>query len=483
MAKKTYEQKASAASKEGFRPPIVAVLGHVDHGKTSILDFIRKSRLTAKEAGGITQSIGAYQVEVDGKKITFIDTPGHETFFKMRQRGGFSSDLVVLVIAADDGVMPQTKESLEHIKRAKVPFLVAVNKIDLPSANVEKVYDQLEKEKVQVEKRGGKIVSVPCSAKTGEGIKDLLEMIILLGEMLALEANPEGSLEAVVIESKVTRAGPQAAILIKNGTLRVGDLIVVEGYQAKVKALLAEDGKRLLEAGPSMPVSVLGFSQAPPVGVKVLQVEALLRQDKTLPKPPASLPAEAGEDKFKIILKADSLGSLEAVQDSLPEEVYLLKKEVGDITESDVMQANTSQAIIFGFRVKLSPQVKKLAEEQKVKVKTYQIIYELLEELKEEILAAGEEEAEEVFAKAEIIAEFPYGEGRIAGCQVLQGRITQKDTLSLIRDGEVLGKVKISSMRHENEDVKVAEKDSQFGAILKGKVDFKIGDMLISARR
>lgn len=486
MAKKKSSEKKPIVPASGLkrRPPIVAVLGHIDHGKTTLLDYIRKTRVAAREKGGITQSIGAYQVEADGKKITFIDTPGHLVFAKMRARGGFSSDLVVLVIAADDGVMPQTKESLEHIRKAKVPFLVAVNKIDLPSADVEKVYKQLEKEKILVEAHGGKIVSVPCSAKTGKGVDDLLEMILLLGEMIELKSVPEGPLEAVVIESRMGKAGPQAAILIKNGTLKVGDQIIVEGYQAKVRALMDERGKRASEAGPSKPVEVLGFSKSPPVGAKVLRVESLSKEEKTLPKPLLSLPEESDEGKFKIILKSDSLGSLEAARDSLPEEVFVIKSEVGDITDSDIMLAQTTEAVVFGFKVRLSLPVKKLAEEEGVKVKTYEIIYKFLEELQEEILKKAEgEEEEKILSKAEIIAEFPYGERRIAGCRVLEGEIARTDKLRLERDSKLIGRVKISSMKHLSQDVKVAKKDSEFGAIFRPDIDFKIGDMLISARK
>jgi len=485
VQKKKLKKEIGTSSKKKLRPVVVAVLGHVNHGKTSILDYIRKTKVAEKEAGGITQSIGAYQAAVDSQKITFIDTPGHEAFIKMRARGGQVADLVVLVIAADDGVMPQTQESLEIIKKAKLPFLVAVNKIDLPSANIQRVYEQLEKEGVVVEARGGDVVTVCCSAKTGQGIDELLEMIILLGEMLELESKPEAPLEAVVIESVLGKAGPQASLIVKKGTLRIGDQIDAGGYQAKVRALMNEFGNRISEVGPSQPVAVLGFSQLPPVGVKVTQAKTVSREGKT-PEKKTTQPLKIDEEKFKIVIKADSVGSLEALLDSLPEEVLVVKSEVGEITKSDIMMAQTSQAEIFSFRVKPSSQIKKLAEEEGVKLRNYQIIYKLLKDLEETILKAGEKEEEEkILGKAEIVSEFPYGEkGRIAGCRVIMGRIGKADrVVNLEREGKVLGRVKISSMKRLDEDISVAREGSEFGAILEGLVDFEVGDMLVSLAR
>ena len=479
--KKIESRKINLASKGKERPPIVAVLGHVDHGKTSLLDYIRKSRVAQGEAGGITQSIGAYQVQTKDQKITFIDTPGHQAFSKMRQRSGFVADLVVLVVAADDGVMPQTQESITHIKNAEVPFIVVVNKIDLASANIERVYDQLVKEGVLVESRGGKIVSVPVSAKTGQGIDDLLEMILLVGEMSQLQSNPSGPLEAYVIESNLTKGGAQATILVKDGTLKVGDEITVEGMSAKLKALVDDKGERLSSAGPSTPVKVLGFSKVPPIGAKVLLQGATPVVAPTKSAARVSLPTDEG--KMKLILKADSLGSLEALVGSLPSEVLVIQGEVGEINESDVLLAKTSGASILGFRVKANPSVKKLAEDEAIKIKTFEIIYELLETLEKELLDEAAEKEIKILGRAEIIAEFPFGEGRIAGCRVTEGRIAKNDQLELKRDEITLGQVRIVSMKHANEEIKLAEKGSEFGAILKTDLDFRVGDMLISPAR
>lgn len=479
--KKIESRKINLASKGKDRPPIVAVLGHVDHGKTSLLDYIRKSRIAQGEAGGITQSIGAYQVQTKDQKITFIDTPGHQAFSKMRQRSGFVADLVVLVVAVDDGVMPQTQESITHIKNASVPFIVAINKIDLSSANIERVYDQLAKEGVLVESRGGQVVAVPVSAKTGQGIDELLEMILLVGEIAELRTDPSGPLEAYVIESNLTRGGAEATILVKNGTLKVGDQITVEGLQAKLKALVDDKGVRLSSAGPSTPVKVLGFSKVPPIGAKVSsqEVTPVAVPAKTAIK--VSLPTDEG--KMKLFLKADSLGSLEALVGSLPSEVLVIHGEVGNINESDIFSAKTSGASVLGFRVKANLSVKKLAEEEGVKIKTFEIIYELLETLEKELLDEAVREEIKILGKAEIIAEFPFGTGRIAGCRVTEGRIAKNDQLELKRDEITLGQVRIASMKHASEEIKLAEKGSEFGAILKTDLDFRVGDMLISPAR
>ena len=465
------------------RPPIVAVLGHVDHGKTSLLDKIRKTRVAQKEAGGITQSIGAYQVDFKGKKITFIDTPGHAAFSKMRARGAQVTDLVVLVVAANDGVMPQTIESLKHINEAQAPFLVAINKIDLNGADPEKVKKQLVDNGVEIEGHGGKIVVASVSARTGEGVEELMEMILLLAEMEEIKTDSKGELEAVVIESKKDKRGSVGTVIIRNGTLKIGDKIVVEQVSAKVRGLLDERGKPIKEAEPGMPVEVLGFAQVPPVGAKVARVEEL--PEVTLATSPQTKPPKikSEEKKLKVILKADSLGSLEAVKGSLSEGVLLIHAAVGEIVDSDIFLAKTTGAEVIGYQVKVSLVMMRLGEDEGVIIKTYNIIYELLEYLEERVLKILEPLTDErTSGKAKIIAEFQREEERIAGCQVLEGKIKKKDKISLQRDNRLLGEAKIVSMKHQKGKIQEAKQGIEFGAVFSPPLDFKIGDMIISSK-
>jgi len=470
--------------KNGFceRPPVVAVLGHVDHGKTSLLDRIRQTHVAERETGGITQSIGAYKIDFKGKKITFIDTPGHAAFSKMRARGGQAADLVILVVAADDGVMPQTIESIEHIKAAKVPFLVAINKIDLPGADVEKVKKQLSDNGVLLESYGGEVVALPVSAKTGEGIDELLEMVLLLSQMGEVSGDPKGILQGIVIESKKEKAGPVGTVVVKNGTLAVGDEILAGGVFAKVKGLMDEFNQRLTSVGPGEPAEVLGFSSPPPVGAKVVKVEA---QTKQTPSELAfKLPQFSQEEKnkFKIILKADSTGSLEALSSNLSQDVLLVLAGVGDISDSDVLLAQTLGAKIFGFRVKVSSEVAKLAESEKIVIKTYKIIYQFLEDIEKEILATARESVQEekILGKAEIIAQFQIDDLRIAGCRVTEGKLRLDDTVHLERGGKVVGESQVASLQQRAKSVKEAKNKDECGVLLSSTLDFKIGDVLIS---
>ena len=461
------------------RPPIVAVLGHVDHGKTTLLDFIRKTRVALREAGGITQKIGAYQVEVDSKKITFIDTPGHQAFSKMRSRGAKVADLVVLVVAADDGVMPQTLESLEHIRTAEVPFLVAINKIDIAGTDPEKIKKQLADNGIKIEGHGGDIVCVPVSAKTGQGVKDLLEMILLLAEMEEIKGSIEGPLEAVMIESKMEKGGPVGTMIVKNGTLKIGEQILVENVPTKVRGILNENGKNQTLVQPGQPVEVIGFESVPPIGAKVTKAEEVISKETPVQKTEKiEIPDEA-KDKLKIILRADSKGSLEAVKESLPESVFVVFSGVGDILESDIFLAQTVGAEIVGFNVRASSETKKLGETEKVKIKIYKIIYELLEELEKESLGEISEE-KEILGKAVILKEFEIGGSRIAGCRVLEGRINQADRIILQRGEREIGKTKISSMKHQKTEISESRQNEEFGAIFSSPLDFKVGDMLIS---
>lgn len=461
------------------KPPVVTIMGHVDHGKTSLLDFIRKTKLAAKEVGEITQTINAYQIKVGEEKITFIDTPGHEAFSKMRLRGAQVADLVVLVVAANDGVMQQTRESLEIIKEANVPFLVAITKVDLPDASIEKVKTQLSEVEVFVEGYGGKVVAVPISVKTGEGIDQLLEMILLTVELEDLKADPEGKFEACVIESKADKlCGPLVNLIINNGSLKKGDEILADGVGAKVKMLRDEWGKVKEVALPADPVQVLGFSGLPKVGSIVTGTdnpqEAVAGKEGD-----QGNKIEAEEGVIKIILKADVSGSLEAISNSLPEKVFILEKSVGEITESDVLKAKTLNANIFGFGLSLNSGVKKLAETEKVEIRTYKIIYDLLKDL-EEISSGKLEKKRKVLGKAQIVAIFEMKGDKIAGCRLLEGKINKNSPVLLKRGEEEIGETRITSLKEGKQDINEVTEGMEFGVVFGDKLDFQNGDVLIS---
>ena len=458
-------------------------MGHIDHGKTTLLDKIRKTHLVDKEFGGITQHIGAYQIEHQDKQITFIDTPGHVAFSKMRARGAEVTDLVVLVIAADDGVMPQTKESLKHVRSAKVPFLVAINKMDLPQANPKMVKEQLQKEGVLVEGLGGDVVCVEISAKTGKGIDELLEMILLSAEMEELKADPNGPLEAVIIESKLdSRRGPLSTVLVKSGTLRIGEEIRVEDSLGKVKAMFNENGKRVKVAGPSKPVEVLGFKEVPKVGSAVVRMDGkpAITEGTEVRKKTVDI-TEDTEKKLKIVLKSDVQGTLEAIVGNLPGEVQVIFQAVGDVNESDVLLAATTGAEIIGFNVRITSAIKKLAKTEKVKTKSYNVIYELLDDIKKQVTKP--EISEEILGEAEIIAEFEIKKERIAGCRVKKGKIGKTDKLRLKRGEEIIGDLKIKSMKRKKEDITEAKTGTEFGAVFISPLDFKIGDVIIAHKK
>ncbi len=463
------------------KPPVVTILGHVDHGKTTLLDYIRKTKLAAKEVGEITQTIGAYQIEFKGKKITFIDTPGHAAFAKMRSRGARVADIVVLVVAADDGVMPQTLESIKIIKEAKVPFIVAINKIDLPGVSIDKVKTQLAENEVLVEGYGGKVVSVPLSAKTGEGVDQLLEMILLTAQLEELKADPEGELEAEVIEAKADKfCGPVATVIVKNGTLKKSNEIIAEGITAKVRLLKNEWGKAIEKALPADPGQILGFSALPAVG-------AIVRRLNEAPKEAVETatkirPLEKAEAKLSIILKADVAGALEAILGCLPAEVQVAESGVGEVTESDVLLAKTLGVEIYTFNLPLRSGVAKLAETEGVKIKNFRIIYELLEDLEQRILKILEPTIDrQVLGKAEIIATFDIRGEKIAGARVLEGKINRANPVIVQRDSKIIAETKIASLKQQKQDINEAGVGIEFGVIFAGKVDFKVGDMILSS--
>lgn len=472
------------------RPPIIAILGHVDHGKTTLLDALKSSHLVLKENGGITQHIGAYQINYQGKKITFIDTPGHAAFKKMRSRGVSVADLVILVIAANDGVKPQTKEAIDFIKQTKTPFLVAINKIDLPQASVEMVKAQLAKNDVLVEGYGGDIVCVEISAKQKKGLDNLLEMTLLLSEMQNLLANFKGELEGVIIDSKLnSQKGPLATVLVKNGSLMIGDELIAQNIPGKVKLMVDENGKKIKKAGPSKPIEVLGFKQAPPVGAKVTLFQKdkfFNNKKKTLKKTNFSKNEEKqdNDSKIRIILKADSLGMLEAIKNNLAEEVLIIFQGVGQINESDILLARSTKAQIIAFNVKSSAEVKKLAQTEKIKIKTYNIIYKLLEDIEKKVLKILEPTIdEEILGEAEIIAEFKIKKNHIAGCRVIKGEISKKNLLHWQREGKIIKEIKITSFQKERQEIQKAKKGEEIGLVFKPDIDFKIGDVIISYKK
>lgn len=461
-------------AKEQSRPPIVTILGHVDHGKTTLLDAIRKTNIASKEFGGITQSIGASSVLTkEGKKITFIDTPGHAAFSKMRSRGAAIADIVILVVAGEDGVKPQTVEALNIIKEAKIPIIVAITKMDLNSASVDVVLGQLEKEGLIFETRGGDTPWVPVSAKIGKGIDDLLELIILVSEINGIKANPEAPLEAPVIETSKDKRGPMASVVVREGTLRVGDLVSGGGGTFKIRGLLNDRGLPVKEILPGYPGVILGFEELPSVGAVVRSYKEEVKEFDSKMKPQV----RTQKGQIPILVKAVNAGSLEVVMANLPDEMIAIDSGVGDVFESDVLLARASGARwIFAFGSKISPSVLKLAETEGIKIETFKIIYELFDRMKE-LITKGQLE---ILGKSQIIASFPFNKRKVAGCKVLQGKISKSDNLMLVRGEKEIGKVKCISMKKGRVEIAEAKSGEEFGIIFEPQLDFALGDMLIS---
>ncbi|MFH1561232.1 MAG: translation initiation factor IF-2 [Patescibacteria group bacterium] len=470
--------KTNKSDSNTTRPPIVAVMGHIDHGKTSLLDKIRETSLAAREAGGITQHIGASQVEFkskDGvKKITFIDTPGHAAFTKMRARGALVTDLVVLVVAADSGIQEQTQESLNHIKVAGVPFLVAINKIDLPNADVEGVKEELVEAGLIPEDYGGKLVVAPVSAKEGTGIPDLLEMISLLAEMQDIKADAEGSLEASVIESSFDiKKGVLATLVVRNGKISLGDEIFAEDIRAKVRAMKNGQGKMVKVALPGDSVEVLGFDQTPVVGSPVGSSQAEKKIE--------TLSTKTKNSSLKMILKADVSGSLEAIEANLPGGVELIHTGLGEVNESDIFLSQTTGAKIYSFNLKLPAVSVALAKQIGIEIAEAKIIYELLEELEKELSTHSKAiDDKQVAGKAVVVAEFKIGDKRVAGCRVTEGTIGKTDRIRILRSGKLLTETRMASMKHRQDDVDKADKGDEFGAVFASEIDFRKGDVILS---
>lgn len=479
--KRKFDELYVDKSKLSPRPPVVTVMGHVDHGKTTLLDHIRKTRVAEKEEGGITQSIGAYQVLINGKKITFIDTPGHEVFTEMRARGAQSTDIVVLVVAADDGVMPQTIEAYNHAKSANVPVIVAINKIDKPNANVDMTkQDLVTKLNLIPEDWGGDTIVVPISARNGINVDTLLEMILLVAEMQDIRCIPDSPVRAITIETKLDKGyGPVANAIVRDGILKVGDYIVAGKVYGKVKALIDDKGKRIREATPSTPVMIVGFEELPDphsiiyvvdskeaaveITDKVREIEIREMRKKRQIKLEEILKKmqETEKKEVRLILKADTVGSLQALQNAIVKlrtneiDIDIVHSAVGAINSSDVMLASASEAIILGFRVKADTQTSKLAESEGIQIRTYTIIYKLLEDLKAALEGMLEpEEVEEKTGAGEIMKVFKiHRMGNIAGVQLYDGYVEKSGFVRIYRNGALVFEGKMETLKHYQQDV------------------------------
>ncbi|MBU1291594.1 translation initiation factor IF-2 [bacterium] len=489
------------------KPPVVTVIGHVDHGKTTLLDTIRKTDVTKGEVGGITQRIGAYQINIDHKKIVFIDTPGHEAFTTMRARGVKATDIAVLVVAADDGVMPQTVEAINHAKAANVPIIVAINKIDKANANVEKVKKGLSKYDLVPEEWGGETLMVEVSALQNKGIEKLLETISLQAEMLDLKANPDIPAKGLIIETKLDKKrGIIASVLIQDGSLKIGDYFIAGLSYGKIRNLVDDKGKSIKKAGPSTPVEIIGFCKMPQAGDyfqivpddKLVKIIISEREDegrsKIIVKPSLSLDnlflemKEGKIDKLNIILKTDTQGSLDALQEAIKKikieneevKIDIIHAGVGNITETDVMLASASKAITIGFNIRPDTNVQKIAKSEKVDIRLYKIIYDLIDEIKSalkgylkpkiEEYICGQVEVREVFKIPKI--------GTIAGSYVLNGKISNNDKIRVIRDGKLIYEGKVSSLKRFKEDVKEVNTGFECGIGIEKFNDIKLKDIL-----
>ncbi len=509
---KSYEEKLieSASGEEDekdlvSRPPVVAVMGHVDHGKTSLLDAFRKTNVVAGEAGGITQKIGAYQISFNGEKITFIDTPGHAAFTAMRARGAQATDIAILVVAADDGIMPQTVEAINHIKAANVPMIVAINKMDKPEANPERIKQQLTEYGIIPEEWGGDAVIVPISAKTGLGMDELKKMILLVAEMQELRANPNKMATGVIVEAELDKnRGPVASIIVQNGTLRVGDSIMSGITYGKVRAMFTENGKSIKAAPPSTPVAILGFNDVPISGDQVYAVDESLskgviqerinkiKNERSLHSSGVTLDNfmnkvhEGALKNLNIIIKADTIGSVEALKSTLlpiqneEAKVNIVHSGAGAVTESDVILANTTGSIIICFNQKPVPKAKALAESQKVQIKEYKIIYEVVDDITSAITGMMSIKYEEKYiGEVEIRMVFKLSTaGKVAGCYVTDGKVTRNAIAKVMRDGEEIGVTNVTSLKIVKDEKAEVAKGYECGIKLQDNIDFKENDRI-----
>ncbi len=504
--KVTQEEEKEDKKNLVIRPPVITFMGHVDHGKTSLLDTIRKTKVAAKEYGGITQHIGAYQVMLKNGAVTFLDTPGHEAFTEMRARGANATDVVVLVVAADDGIKPQTIEAVDHARAAGVPIVVALNKCDLPHINIEKVKTQLAQIDLSPEEWGGKTIIVEVSAKTGKGIDNLLDMLLLEAELLELKANPWGLAKGVVIESELSRGkGVVATILVKNGTMRIGDIVIAGSHYGRIKAMINDKGERVQDAPPSMPVEILGLSGVPQAGEKffVVSEEKKARDycmQKEMQKEEKRLTSsrrvsleglyqqikEGGMKELNIVLKGDVSGSIEALGKSLLElsgrdiNINIIHSAVGDVNDSDVMLALASSALVIGFHVRVESKAQISAEKEGVEIKLYNIIYEAIADITAAMEGMLEPIAKEVFlGRAQVRQMFSGSKvGTIAGCYVVKGKIPRNAIVKQVRSGKIIYEGKIASLKRFKDDIKEAAEGFECGIVLSNHNDVKEGDTI-----
>ena len=486
------------------RPPVVTIMGHVDHGKTTLLDYIRNSDVAQGEAGGITQAIGAYSVKCNDKKITFIDTPGHAAFTEMRARGASITDIVIIIVAADDGIMPQTKEAIDHAKAAGVPIIVAINKIDKPEANIDRIMSALVENGLTPEEWGGDIIVNKISAKTGEGVEALLENILLIAEMNEYKANPHRYASGAVVEAKKdSKVGSIATLLVQNGTIRLGDTIVIGNFSGKVRTLKNDRGQNITEAGPSSPVEVTGISEVPSAGDKFMAFESekqakSIAEERTLRAKEADTNfsgmsledlfgrIKEGQKEIKVVLKADVNGSLEAVKGALEKidvegvRVTVIRGGVGAITESDVVLASASNALIIGFNVRPTTTTIDTAKQYGIEIKTYDIIYKVVEDMEKAMKGMLDPEFEEkVVGNAEIRQLFKFSKvGLIAGCHVTNGTIKNNLKARIIRDDIVVYNGSVNTLQHEKDQVKEVKKGMDCGITLENCQDYKEGDII-----
>lgn len=487
------------------RPPVVTIMGHVDHGKTTLLDTIRKTDVALGEAGGITQAIGAYQIDYNGNKITFIDTPGHAAFTEMRARGASVTDIVIIIVAADDGVMPQTKEAIDHAKAAKVPIIVAVNKMDKPGANPDKVMTEMAEAGIMPEEWGGDVMFVNISAKTGMGINDLLERILLISEVQELKANPNRYASGTVLESKFDKkSGITTSLLIQNGTLRLGDAIVVGNYAGKVRTLKNDKNESLVEAKPSEPVTITGLTESPSAGDKFMVFEndkkaKTIANERKLKAQSANTKVsqavslddlfnkiEAGAKEINIILKADVRGSEEAVKNSLMKldvegiRINVIRSGIGSVSESDIVLAAASDAIIIGFNIRPDNKIMDYAKERNVDIRLYNIIYKLVEEIEQAMRGKLEPIYEEkVLGQAEVRKLFKFSKvGTIAGSMVINGIIKRDSKARVIRDGIIVYDGAINTIAREKEQVKEVKSGIECGITIENFNDIKEKDII-----
>ncbi len=486
------------------RPPIVTIMGHVDHGKTTLLDYIRDSHVVDTEFGGITQAIGAYQIEYNDSKITFIDTPGHAAFTQMRARGASVTDIVIIIVAADDGVMPQTKEAVEHALSAKVPIIVAVNKIDKPEANIDRIYTEMAEINITPESWGGEVPFINISAKTGEGVNNLLDTILAISEVSNLRANPSRYALGAVIEERLDKnIGGVASFLIQNGTLRLGDPVAVGTTYGKIRTMKNDLGQNIVEAGPSTPVEITGLNDNPHAGDKFMAFETIEEAKNVAAKrkenetkndnKPKGLSLDElfnsineGQKEISVVLKADVRGSEEAVKGALEKididgvKVKVIRSGIGQITESDVVLASASKAIVIGFNVVSSPSAKEMAKEYDIEIRLYTIIYKLVEEMEQAMKGMLDPEFEEKnIGTVEVRKIFKFSKiGNIAGCYVTDGVIKASASARVIRDGLVIGDTKIASVQREKDSVKEVKKGYECGVTLEKFDDFRENDTL-----